>query len=363
MVVLQILSCILWLVVVPLCMGLLILPFLHKRLQTPAVAFLCGYLFVFTALELIGIPVVLKATYHGFSIFCRLFAPALIFMALTGIVVTFLQRKKGYLLDFRIWTSWKNRTAEEKVLFAVLVVIIGFQMYMAWTRASFDGDDAYYNVQALIAQQLDSLYRINPDTGRSAPLDVRHGLALFPIWEAFVGKMSGIHVAVICHSVIPLLLIPLTYMMYYQIGKLLFQNRKELLPMFMILLAIWQMFGNISIYTTETFFLTRTWQGKAFTGNFIIPMVFWIFLALALPKEEEGKHINGLWIMLACLNLAGGASSSLAVLLSTMLTAGLAVLFTIREKRLGILVKAGFSCVSGGAYVLLYLLLSRGILK
>ena len=75
--------------------------------------------------------------------------------------------------------------------------------------------------------------------------------------------------------------------------------------MFMLLLGLWQVFGNISLYTTETFFLTRTWQGKSFAGNFVIPAVIWIFLQL---YEEEKRLIW--WVLLGVLNLAGGASSS-----------------------------------------------------
>lgn len=246
---------------------------------------------------------------------------------------------------------------EEKVLMILFLLLVLFQMYMAFTRASFDGDDAYYGVQAVIAQQVDTLYRVNPYTGRSAPLDVRHALALFPIWSAFIGSVSGFHATVICHSVLPLVLIPLTYLIYYQIGQTLFHKKKELLPMFMVLIALWQVFGNISLYTTETFFLTRTWQGKSFAGNVVIPAVIWIFLLL----YEDSKKA-GLWILLAALNLAGGASSSLAVLLSCLMTAGFGFLFAISKKSFGFLVRSGMACVSGGIYVLLYLMLTHGML-
>ena len=382
MIILQLLSLVLWLLAVPFCIGLLFLLLLPKRLQTPGVTLIVGYILLFTMLELVGIPIVLTVVYHGFTTFMWWFAPILVALALAGIAVTYLRCKAGKNADAQIGSSqgnagqlkpifaencfanWKNFKLEEKILFLIFVLLVGFQMYMAFTRASFDGDDAYYNVQAVIAQQIDTLYRVNPDTGSSAPLDIRHGLALFPIWEAFIGSMSELHATIVCHSVIPLLLIPLTYILYYQIGRLLFDKRKELLPMFMVLLALWQMFGNISIYTTETFFLTRTWQGKSFAGNFIIPAVFWIFLALFKPIEEAdySNKQTGLWLLLACINLAGGASSSLAVLLSVALTAGLAVLFAIWQRKFSVLVKAGLTCVSGGAYVLLYLLLSHGLI-
>lgn len=359
MIIVKVCSLILWLLVVPFCMGLLPMPLLEKRLRTPGVALVAGYILVFTILELVGIPVVLLAVYNGLTTFMKAFTPLLVLGALAGILLTWRSRKNGYELNFHWASDFKETSLEEKVMLVLFLVLVGFQLYMSFTRASFDGDDAYYGAQALIAQQIDTLYRVNPYTGRSAPLDVRHCLALFPIWEAYIGSMSGIHATVICHSVVSLILIPLTYILYYQIGKALLGEKKELLPMFMILMALWQMFGNISIFTTETFFLTRTWQGKSFAGNFVIPAVIWIFLCL-FKKEDTRK--KGLWILLAALNLAGGASSSLAILLSCLMTLGLSVLFALRERKPGVLIKAGLTCVPGGIYVLLYLALTHGIL-
>lgn len=385
MLILQILSLILWLLAVPFCIGLLPIRLLKKELHSPGIALISGYIVLFVLLELIGIPIVLTVNYHGFSIFCGCFAGALLVFAIAGVIVTVRSRKQTEMKQCicnKYKDTWKSYKTEEKIMSILFVLLIGFQLYMAFTRASFDGDDAYYGVQAVTAQLTDSMYRIDPNNGWSTTLDVRHALALFPIWEAFIGQMSGIHATIVSHSIIPLLLIPLTYMVYYHIGKALFGKRKDLVPMFMVIIALWQMFGNVSIYTTETFFLTRTWQGKSFAGNFVIPAVLWIFLSLFAKEQttenedgdsrkkelrksggEQRGEKKGLWILLACLNLAGGASSSLAVLLSLLLTMGLSVLFGIKEKKFSILVKAGFTCISGGAYVLLYLLLTHGLIK
>lgn len=381
-------SLIFWLLAIPFCMGLLSLPLMDRRHRTPGAALLGGYILQFTLLEIVGIPVVLLALYHGFSTFIKWYTPFLVLCALAGIWVTYLKMQKGYELNFKEILNVKEASWGSLFCWALFLGILGFQLYMAFTRASFDGDDAYYGVQALTAQQIDTLYRVNPYTGRSSPLDVRHGLALFPIWEAYVASMSDIHATIICHSVVPLVLIPLTYLLYYQIGKALFKKKKEMRPMFMVLMALWQMFGAVSIYTTETFFLTRTWQGKSFAGNFVIPAVLWIFLCLFEGGEPKGRGLRmkegwsitengksilgekkegrkgqaGFWILLACLNLAGGASSSLAILLSCMMTAGLALLFAIRERQAGILVRAALSCIPGGVYVLLYVALTHGML-
>ena len=393
MIILKMIGLVFWLMVIPVGLGLLFRKspkreHLPKKLQTAGVTLLIGYLLLFALLEMVGIPIMLLSVYHGYSRMVILYAALQILGAGAGYGFWIYRGKKarktnlsGALkeTDNILWLrrapydSWEGR-----LLLVLFLLLVGFQLCMAFTRASFDGDDAYYVVQALTAQQTDTLYRIDPNRGVSMPLDARHALALFPIWEAFVGTMCGIHATVMAHSVAPLFLIPLTYLIYYEIGRELFCNKKSLLPMFMVLMALWQMFGNVSIYTTETFFLTRTWQGKSFAGNFIIPAVFWIFLCLFREEERENQqkldlgaeadaegknrkiqreNSGRLWILLTLLNLAAGASSSLAVLLSCALTMGLGMLLTIRSRRFRNLIYAGLSCVLGGIYVILYMML------
>ena len=79
-----------------------------------------------------------------------------------------------------------------------------------------------------------------------------------------------------------------------------------------------------------------------------------------VSKEPDGQR--GLWILLALLNLAGGASSSLAILLSCLMTAGFGFLFALKEKKFSVLVKAGLTCIPGGVYVVLYAAVTHGLL-
>ena len=85
---LNILCLILWLVVVPFCMGLLFFPLVGKTFRTPAMALTAGYILLFMLLELIGIPVVLLAVYNGFTLFVRLFIPCILLCAAAGILIT-----------------------------------------------------------------------------------------------------------------------------------------------------------------------------------------------------------------------------------------------------------------------------------
>ncbi|MCI8353765.1 MAG: hypothetical protein K2P71_11600 [Lachnospiraceae bacterium] len=356
-----------WLLVIPFGMGLFVSCVIPGRDRTPGAVFITGYLLLLALFELAGIPVVLLVTYDSFTLLSRIFMALSIAAAAAGFVLMIRKtvREEGYFAGGE--GTFGRITLEEGLYWLLFLALLGFQLYMAFTRASFDGDDAYYGAQGTIAVQMDSLYRINPYTGRSAPLDVRHALALFPIWEAFIAGMSGIHPVIVMHSVMPLLLIPLTYLLYFRIGKELFGRKRIMLPVFMILMALFQIFGNVSVYTNETFFLTRTWQGKSVAGNFILPAVFWIFLNLFddnwdewpghVWMERTERENRGYFLVLACLNLAAGAASSLAVLLSCLLTAGLGLLFAVRYRKFGVLVRAGLACVPGAAYVLTYLVI------
>lgn len=376
MVFLNCLGLIFWLLVLPFGIGLLPAALLPPKERTCGVIFLTGYFGVFTLLEVVGIPIVLTAVYHGFSYLTYGYMSLCLLAAVAGVLLFLKQKKQG------LWSVGGNRSGlswEEKIGYLLFFLVLGFQLYMAFTRASFDGDDAYYGVQSVIAQQIDMLYRFNPYTGDSMPVEARHALALIPVWEAFIGRMSGVHATIINHSVMPLLLLPLTYLLYFQIGKKLLAGRKEMLPMFMILIALFQMFGNVSIYTAETFLLTRTWQGKSVAANLVLPAVIWIFLMLFDEEKQETAQkltapenpmtekpavaakkagADGYFVLLACVITAAGVSSSLAVLLAVLLSAGLAVLFAIKNRSFGVLLKTGLACIPGAIYMLIYLLVS-----
>ncbi len=357
MIVLQIFSIIMWLLLIPFAMGLLPARLLAGRHRTPGVVLLSGYIFMLAVFELIAIPVVINTIYKGLTALMNWFTPVALILAGAGILWEVLSWRKGGQLPG--WGEPKKTGIEEKIVWIIFFLIVGFQLYMAFTRASFDGDDAYYVVHSLTAQQKDILYRIEPDTGKSTPLDMRHALAVFPLWIAYIAERSGIHATIVSHSIVPLVLLPLTYLLYFQIGKSLLKNKPDMQPMFMVIMALIQMFGNVSIYTNETFLMMRTWQGKSFAANFIIPAVLWLFLWIFEEEKEEGQKSAILWILLGGVNWMAGIGSSQAVFLCAMLTGIFGFFMMIKEKNIWVLVKAGLVCVPNAVYILLYLIMTR----
>ena len=279
--------------------------------------YLAGFLSELAVFQLIAVPVMVKEVY-GMNLLVYLTTAVFAVLAATGFIWTLLRerdlrKQAGRNEDVNQQQAWQaqacrrkstisgtgngarnriRRTAvqnPERLLFWLLFLAsVGYQMYMAFAYASFDGDDAYYVVQSVLADQTGVLNRIRPYTGLSTDLDIRHALATLPLWIAYVARMTGIHATIVAHTLLPLIFIPLTYYVFVQIGRKLFSDGSVKLPIFLTLVSIMQIWGNISIYTNETFFLTRTWQGKSVLANLILLVELWLMLELC-AREKAGK--------------------------------------------------------------------------
>lgn len=374
---LHILSLLLWLVIIPFCIGFIPANFISADKRNPGLVLLSGYFLMWAVFEVVTIPAVIFVQYDNFKVVSVLFTILSVLCAAAGLWLVFLNRKgyKPVLFHSVVGRirlmSWAERT--EWLLFFALLC---FQLYKAAAFASFDGDDAYYVVESLIAQQADVMYRILPYTGRPTDLDVRHVLAVLPMWIAYVAVRSGIHATIVSHLVMPLVLIPLSYLVYYEIGKTLFCGNafrqkadttdsilhRENLPVFMIIMSLFQIFGNVSIYTSETFFLTRTWQGKAVAGSLVIPALFWMFLQIYGDETKRRRTDAGLWIVFVCINMTAGVCSSIAVFLVCILMAVTTLCLTVVERDYKVILKMGAVCIPNVIYMAIYVIMGYSYL-
>lgn len=382
----SIFSLLFWLIIIPFCIGLIPAHFISPYKRNPGLVILAGYFCMWALFEVITIPAVLWVQYHNFSVASDCFTVLSILCAIAGLLVwyrginsstpglLFGGNKKGNdTSDISVMRKGKIKCLadmawEERIEWLLFFVLVGFQLYRAAAYTSFDGDDAYYVVESLIAQQADVMYRILPYTGGSTGLDVRHVLAVFPMWVAFISVKSGIHATIVSHVVMPLVLIPLTYLVYYEIGNALFGKRsdgkqgRENLPVFMILMCMFQIFGNVSIYTNETFFLTRTWQGKAVAGSLVIPAFIWLFLLIFDGVKKDKRTDAGLWILLVCVNMTAGICSSIAVFIASILIAVTAFCLMLVERDFKVLLKIGAACIPNIIYMGIYVVMAYSYL-
>ena len=368
----QAIALLFWLVIIPFCIGLIPANFISVDKRNPGFVLLAGYFVMWAVFEVVTIPAVIFVRYDNFKVASGAFMLLGILCAAAGVWL-FLRNQKSDVPDLMAKGigSVRQMSWAERVEWLLFLVLLGFQLYKAAAFASFDGDDAYYVVESLIAQQADVMYRILPYTGRPTDLDVRHVLAVFPMWIAFVAVKSNIHATIVSHLVMPFVLIPLSYLVYFEIGKILFYKKaensdgilyRENLPIFMILMSLFQIFGNVSIYTNETFFLTRTWQGKAVAGSIVIPALFWMFLWIYNGEAKKRRTDVGLWIVFVCVNMTSGICSSIAVFLVCILMAVTAVCLAVVERNYKVILKMGAVCIPNVIYMAVYVIMAYSYL-
>ena len=369
----QIVMLILVLGIIPLCVGLIPVNLMERHHRSLGVTYIAGFLTTLAVFQLITVPIVILQDF-GFRLVVPLFSILTILLGAVGVYMTIRTGKKaGYVSETELLAISRffakkedgsqlrkirsKETREEGLLWLMVLILIGFQMVMAFTLTSFDGDDAYYVVQSVLADETDTLYRIRPYTGLSTGMDLRHSLAVFPIWVAYIARMSGVHATIVAHSVLPLVLIPITYWIYLEIGKKLLKKDKQKLPVFMIFICILQIFGNVSIYTNATFFLTRTWQGKSLLANVVLPAIIWLVLWIFDSDGYDKEYRIGLWILLVLTNFVAAMSSTASVFLAAMLIGVTGLVLGIREKNIQIPLRLMISCIPLVVYGVIYLLL------
>ena len=346
---------ILLLLIAPFGTGLLMNRYIEAEKRSIGMAYVSGFLILLAAFQLIAVPIVFIDAW-GFPTIVTIFNVVVTLFTGFGIIQALhLWRREGRVFYKKI--IFKHSVGMAQIQWIVVLVLIGFQLFMAVTHASFDGDDAYYVVNSVITDETNTLYRILPYTGISTTLDMRHSMAVFPIWIAYIARMSGIHATIISHTVLPIVLIPLTYLIYYEIGEKLCKENKTQIPTFMIFVCMLQIFGNVSIYSNATFLLMRTWQGKSMLANVVIPTIFMVLLWLFEEELEKRNAKKGLWLLLFVLNIVAAMMSTVSVFLNTFLIAVMALVLYMQEKDWKILLKMALCYIPCVVYAAAYVIL------
>ena len=358
---------VMWLLIIPMCIGALLAGIIEKKKITLGTMYYSGGIFMLAIFQCIAVPMIVQKL--KFNRLVGAYNIVIVIIAVIGAVLFIINLgRKGldeYLLLPDVTCRKDKKQVTVWIIFALLLIS---QLVMSLCYMTPDGDDAYYLTEAVIAVKKGFMYTENPYVGSATALDYRHVLAPFSMFIAFLSEHSGVHGVIVAHSILPLMLIPLTYLIFYKIGCVLFRDELEKVGVFMVVIAGLQIFGASSLYTNEKFFLTRTWQGKSVLANIIIPLAIYLCLLLAEKTEIEefrikgGKYdleysVVGIFIMLFLVNLAGALASSLGLLLLSIMEGVFLFIISIRNKKIWILPVGVLSMIPCGIFMSLYVVL------
>lgn len=206
---------------------------------------------------------------------------------------------------FRFGKIWIRQWKENKhrryspFFYLMLLLIAGQCLFVAlWTDNSPDA--AYYvaNVSANVATNTINIYE--PFTGTmQEQFYVRYLFGLYPVHNAVVSQAFKVHPLLLTKTVMSVFTILMSYLIYAQIGKKLFPEKRENVWKLLCFLSVIQFFFH-TIYSNSSFLLTRGYEGKAMLANLVLPSV--LYFGICLYEKIDDKAV---WLMLFCAGVAG----------------------------------------------------------
>ncbi len=292
-------------------------------------AWISGQMLLWAGFQVIAVPLILREA--AFSRVVQLYLGYIAVLLTVAAICYMYRRKKGTALQ--VVKEAAVRDKRHDIMWTAFWGVLVFQLIQAVRLAYADGDDAFYVATAAIAEEAETMYRKLAYTGGTTELNVRYGLAPFPIWISFLARVSGMQPVSVAHVVLPPVLIAMAYGIFYLLASRLFAGNKAQIPMFLLFVELLVLFGNYSIYTSERFLMERSRQGKAALCGIVIPLLLFLLLLLTEKVQENQKLSVKYWLLLLCTLVTACLCSTLGTMLTCMLigVVGLCTAFCFRK--------------------------------
>lgn len=346
----------------PLCVGGIFYRKENTKWESLFESFLLGQLFIWTVFQIVSVPMIL---------FQRMFSElTLVFSALVMIlgVCGILRYSKCGVLHKGFLRGEKKVAAKDSYswLWILFWVIFAMQLVLSVFMTYQDGDDAFYVAISSSAAQGGAMYRNLPYTGVTSALNARYGLAPFPLWTAYISRLSGVKAVTVAHILQPLVYMPMTMGVFALIGSRLLGERKRFLPLYMVFSELLVLFGDYSIMSPENFLVARSRQGKAMLATVILPMLIFLLLRLLQDEtmhtdrnadEKVGKMKSWLWAGIFFTVMSSCLCSTMGGLVCGLMLSVVGICSLIAYRRVGLFIGMVMVCIPTLVFAFLYLIL------
>lgn len=229
----------------------------------------------------------------------------------------------------------------------IFIIIIIAQLFIKVKYTNINNDDSSYIVTSTQMQSTGYMYY----TEQYPELEARKALGPISAYYATVSEIVDVQVAILAHTVMPIFVICLAYLVYYYLGKKIFKNKDSLYIMLIILSFLnLYAFSNKGINRYLTLY---SWFGRSILAGICLPLIWKISLE---AMDKKGNHILD-WIALFITVLASCMCSQMAVPLVSISIAVLAFISMIRDKKIAYLFKAGLCVIPCLIVGIIYILM------
>ncbi|MCR4738996.1 MAG: hypothetical protein K5886_01895 [Lachnospiraceae bacterium] len=321
-----------------------------------SVRLLVGFFFYYTVFFVFCVPVM------------KLYRPLSLLSLIWGVTVLSVTAVSAFI-NHRLWyediKGILKFIKENRLLFALMLLLVGIQVFLTVCSYNFTLDAAYYvaGVSTNVDTNMINVY--DPFTGAwQDHFEMRYFFATYPVQDAVVCQIFKIPPLIWTKSVMALTIVILTNIVYYLIADKLNKKYRDdrdngrSYTKAMALTLVMILFINLTfntIYSSSVFLLTRTYEGKAIVGNLGIFFIFYLFI---LINDDEAFYGAWLSLFFACFG-ASTVSSTANMLLPVEITV-LFVPYILRNRKYSKIPGYLFCVMPGIVFSLLFVLYVKG---
>lgn len=315
--------------------------------------FLIGNIFIWALFQLVTVPLVLAK--QSFLIVVTIVNVVLFGLCLYW-VYDEIYRKKCKELKWKYWMKrvpkMSNSDFVSMVIMEVMIVALLFAIIFLQHT---DADDSRFVVNAVEIVRTNRMFLTDVITGYE--LEIWNGELIkditspWAVYIAYYAKMTQIPAVIMAHSVLPVSLMLCALSVFWLLAGEFFQKNLTDKSMFLCFVILLNVYGSFSVYSAETFLLTRIWQGKAVVASVAIPAMF--LFGMWLYRCESRL---GFYILIAMMNLGMCLMSGMGIIIGAIMMAAMGCVFGVKMCSWRIVFTLCMLCLFNVSYYAFYVM-------
>lgn len=284
---------------------------INKRKSGMAESYLWGNIILWALFQMLCVPMAMLGI--SFTVFSMIYLGIII-----SLTVLALTKYRQYMILKAVELKQEIRKFSWQEILLIIIVAVQILILVFGVTYEASADDASYIALSLDTLSSDRIAQLDPYTGLEGAISLKRLLTSWNFYISFLGKISGIHVAVIAHTILPILLVPMAYMAYFLIGRAIFGKNRKRTVQFLLWLSLLFTFGAYSVYTVTYRLTIVVWQGKAVMVTIILPFLFCFLIKM---KEIKFRKTVCLFLIMASacsMSLMGVGLSVFMVMISAV---------------------------------------------
>lgn len=167
---------------------------------------------------------------------------------------------------YKLWKNYPGRLMLCGFII-ILQLIWYYWMHLPYLKNDITGE----TVQTMLATN--SIYEVNPLTGQafSAGMPMRLKVLVLPTLFAFICRCTGVSVITLCYSIVPCIVLLLSYTVYLGWAEYLFPGEGKKRILFLYFTVLIYQFGAYSLPMDGYSLFFGGFQGEAFRTGIILP--------------------------------------------------------------------------------------------